>query len=261
MARCLTLDRKLSKGSWPGLLPEVTFYCNNSENSSTKFPAQLLMTGRLPVSPIDALIETLSLSVTDSHEHHLERLKERKDELNRIVRENDELSKVKRQSRYDKNARRAEIEPGDFILERNETRTDSLDVRYKGPFEVVARRGANLKIKRDRGSKWVHANRCKLYEGEGNDMNITIPGTISEESGVTEANIEPEEPAQSEGAAEVEVETDGTTENYGNTEATGITIEQRRYPKRDRKPKSYEDYIYLTKVGLNRGFRIRIDCH
>ena len=50
VARCITLDRQLSKGSWPGLLPEITFYCNNVENSSTKVSPQMLMYGRQPGS-------------------------------------------------------------------------------------------------------------------------------------------------------------------------------------------------------------------
>ena len=39
IAQCLTLDRKLEKDAWPSILTEATFYCNNTENSSTKFSA------------------------------------------------------------------------------------------------------------------------------------------------------------------------------------------------------------------------------
>ena len=53
VARCLTLDRNLEEDAWPRILTEVTFYCNNMENSSTKYSAQLLNTGRQPTSPID----------------------------------------------------------------------------------------------------------------------------------------------------------------------------------------------------------------
>ena len=34
--RFLLLERNLEKGSCPSLLPEVTFYCNNLDNSSSK---------------------------------------------------------------------------------------------------------------------------------------------------------------------------------------------------------------------------------
>ena len=52
-------------------------------------------------------------------------------------------------------------------------RTDSLDVKYKGPFGVVARRGTNFEIKRARGTKWVHANRCRYYIGSGGGESIS----------------------------------------------------------------------------------------
>ena len=65
------------------------------------------------------------------------------------------------------------IEPADYVMERNETRKDSLDVKYKGPFRVVARRGTNFKIKRARGNKWVHANRYKYYSGSGGGESIS----------------------------------------------------------------------------------------
>ena len=51
VARCLTLDRNLPKESWPDILPEVAFYCNNAENSSTKFSPQQLMFGSNPYHP------------------------------------------------------------------------------------------------------------------------------------------------------------------------------------------------------------------
>ena len=56
VTRCLTIDRGLEKDAWSSILTEVTFYCNNIENSSTKF--HLLSTGRQPTSPIDAWIAT-----------------------------------------------------------------------------------------------------------------------------------------------------------------------------------------------------------
>ena len=58
----------------------------------------------------------------------------------------------------------------------NETRQDSLDPRYDGPFEVLERKGPDVKLKvgksfqegnggshREFVNKWVHLDRCKEY--------------------------------------------------------------------------------------------------
>ena len=84
VARCLTLDRRLSKESWPEILPEVSFYCNNFENSSTKFSPQRLMTGRQPTSPIDAMISRKDLNQTLSHTVHIEELEGISAELEKL---------------------------------------------------------------------------------------------------------------------------------------------------------------------------------
>ena len=45
---CLFLDRNLSKGSWPQLLPEVAFHCNSMINASSKISPFMLTYGRQP---------------------------------------------------------------------------------------------------------------------------------------------------------------------------------------------------------------------
>ena len=52
--RCLQLDRQLSKGSWPGLLAEVSFHINNMENATSRMSPLLLHLGREPRSPLDS---------------------------------------------------------------------------------------------------------------------------------------------------------------------------------------------------------------
>ena len=76
VARCLTLDRQLAKESWPEILPEVSFYCNNTENASTGFSAQRLMTGRQPLSPIDAAIAK-EWTIEQSYSEHIDKLIEK----------------------------------------------------------------------------------------------------------------------------------------------------------------------------------------
>ena len=262
VARCLTLDRNLSKGSWPSLLPEITFYCNNIENSSTKFSAQLLMTGRQPISPVDAMLATYGKGKTESYEQHLHSLTILKNELHDIARSNDETSKDKRQERTCVYRKQTQICPGDYVLERNEMRTDSLDLRYKGPFQVIDCRGHNIKINRQRGSKWVHKDRCKLYKRGGGEV-VSIP--IQEKSApeyiqndaLPELDITLESESEEQPAAEENPRNDPANggqpeeppnESTGNiapsvTTNSQIPNQQRRYPLRIRKAKEYRDYL------------------
>ena len=263
VARCLTLERELGKGAWPSLLPEVTFYCNNVENSSTKFAAQLLNTGRLPTSPIDAWIRTHEDSAVGTHQQYLDSLLERKKELLAMAAENDRLCKRNVRERSEKRVRRDRIKVGDFIFERNETRSNSLDPKFKGPFRVMGCRGVNVKIDRGRGPKWIHLDRCKLYKGgEGqviipSDYRINNPdreseakssledtsGTLNEEgdSPLQRNNITvPDEPASTE-------ESEGpVSQELNRSEYTNQSHEPiRRYPLRERRPKKYTDYVTL----------------
>ena len=73
VARCLTLERHLFKYSWPEILPEVSFNCNNAENATTGFSSRLLMMGRQPLYPIDAMIAK-RWSHTGSHAQYVEQL-------------------------------------------------------------------------------------------------------------------------------------------------------------------------------------------
>eukprot|EP00800_Vazella_pourtalesii_P010949 TRINITY_DN2656_c0_g2_i2.p1 TRINITY_DN2656_c0_g2~~TRINITY_DN2656_c0_g2_i2.p1 ORF type:complete len:269 (+),score=21.55 TRINITY_DN2656_c0_g2_i2:119-925(+) len=149
VARCLTLDRKLPKESWPEILPEVSFYCNNVENSSTKFSPQRLMTGRQPTSPIDAMISRKDLNQTLSHTVHIEELEGISAELEKLARENDLQAKQLRNDYHNKGAVTPCLKKGDLILEGNETRKDSLDPKFNGPYTVLDSRGTNVKVEKE----------------------------------------------------------------------------------------------------------------
>ena len=255
VARCLMLGRKLEKDAWPSIITEISFYCNNIENASTGFSAQLLMTGRQPLSPVDAILTEDCMGGLRVPQQHIEELKDTKRELQALARERDGISKERMRERYNMSARSSSIKPGDYVFERNETRADSLDPKFKGPFRVIERRGPNLKIERRRGPKWIHANRCKLYEGVGNSI-IVNAGVASqpEENVVVTEEIESMESQQGD-----ETEQDNNDNNEGiETDVSGnegpdeVGLDaaeqpQRRYPLRARKPKVYEDYVVCVR--------------
>ena len=57
---------------------------------------------------------------------------------------------------------------------RHETRKDALDLHFEGPFRVIQRKRANVKIisPRFQDGKWVHLNRCKPW---GNRDIMSLP--------------------------------------------------------------------------------------
>ena len=144
--RCLMLERDLEKGSWPSLLPEATFYCNNLDNASSKVSPHMLAFGRQPRAPIDMLITADNSDPPNSQ--YLQRLVEKKEELIEIARRNHGDSRRVAKKNYDKSKKTSDsdITRGDWVLIKKEQRTNSLDVKFEGPFEVLERRGVIIKL-------------------------------------------------------------------------------------------------------------------
>ena len=251
VARCLTLDRQLPKESWPDILPEVAFYCNNTEIASTKFSAHLLMTGRQPLSPIDAMLSRKGWTDELSHSQHAERLQQLSSEIMSLAAENDRQSRMDRNVSINQGTRLQPFAKGDLVLEANERRKDSLDPKYKWPYTVSDVRGANVKIKKKGKLKWIHVSRCKLFKGGGQiptNSSVVVQAASPEgpegkdPAGSEEqldASFEPIEQEVSDAAGiespqEAELEPD-------EQEVPPLT--QRRYPLRDRRAKKYEDYV------------------
>ena len=65
------------------------------------------------------------------------------------------------------------IERGDSILEKNETRKDALDPKFKGPYKVLDVRDTRVKIQKGRKRRWIHINRCKQFTGGNNKCETT----------------------------------------------------------------------------------------
>ncbi|KAI6650044.1 Retrovirus-related Pol polyprotein from transposon 17.6 [Oopsacas minuta] len=254
VARCLTLDRQLPKESWPDILPEVAFYCNNTQNASTKLSAQLLMTGRQPLSPIDAILSRRKWTEELSHSQQVERLQQLSSELKCLAAENDRISRMDRNFSRNQGTRLHPFAKDDLVLETNERCKDSLDPKYKGPYTVLDVRGANVKIKKKGKLKWIHVSRCKLFK-EGaqlsNNSSVVVQAAVAEgpegnDSGREEqvdASCEPIGQEPSTDTTEIESSTEAELEPDGQEV---LLPTQRRYPLRDRRAKKYDDYVLET---------------
>lgn len=74
-----------------------------------------------------------------------------------------EKAKVARKLRYDKNATKIELVPGDSVIISNEDRL-KLDPWYDGPFTVISTEGPNCTIENAKGKPLtVHKNRIRKF--------------------------------------------------------------------------------------------------
>ena len=103
--RCLQLDRQLAKGSWPGLLTEVSFHINSMENTTTRISPHLLHLGSDPRSPLDAWCTHIQEGERNSHGEYLGALRRKRSELRRIAQENISKNLGKARARYNEDKR------------------------------------------------------------------------------------------------------------------------------------------------------------
>ena len=75
---------------------------------------------------------------------------------------------------------------GDKVLLRKDVR-GPLDCKYEGPYTVLRRVGEDAMNQPPRKDKWVHLNRCKLYE---RSQLVVSPGVLQEEGVMTSPNEE-----------------------------------------------------------------------
>ena len=160
--RCLLLESKMERASWPVLLPEVSFLLNNVSNASTKLSPHMLTFGRQPKVPTDVKYSVAPVG-TSSPEEYLQQLDRTKEVLSDLARINTEQNSIVSKNHYDVGKRDARCKVGETVLLRKEMR-GALDCRYEGPYTILRRSGENVKLSLPENDKWVHLNRCKAYE-------------------------------------------------------------------------------------------------
>ena len=112
------------------------------------------------MSPIDAMIAK-EWAGSCTHAQHLDRLKEMSTELKGIARENDRQARTERNRVRNRGTKSPSFEVGDLVFEKNETRKDSLDPKFIGPYPVSDVRGTSVKISKRNKQKWIHASRTR----------------------------------------------------------------------------------------------------
>ena len=129
---------------------------------------------------------------------------------------------------------------GDRVMIRRNKVEDTLSPRFDGPFEVVQRRGPNVKLHLRRKDKWVHLNHVKRYSGTeptivtADHAAATVRGEIHFQGSEVGPIEDPDEETQIAGL-------EGANSNDDVESATGA---ERRYPDRSRRPpKRFTDFV------------------
>ena len=181
--RCLLLEREIPKTDWTCLLSEVGFVCNSMVNSSTGISPHELMYGNRLRDPIDTLLENSPAPGNPGEGEYVEELKNRQEELQELAAQNSRDAKERIKRTYDRSKKDSIASEGDQVFLRNESRCDSLDPLYIGPYLVTKKRKANVLL-RDLitgKEKWVHLNRCKpLSSRHEVPMGLSVPGPWEE---------------------------------------------------------------------------------
>ena len=262
--RCLQLDRKLPKESWPSLLSEVSFHCNGMNNATSNMSPHLLIRGRQPRCPMDAWCNTLKPCEVNSHGEYLESLLTKQEVLKEIAQGN--ISRNTERIRIKRNEKRnsSHIRAGQSVMLRRNIHQDSLAPRFDGPFVVLKRKGPNVKLRLSTRDKWVHLNHCKVYKKmEPSIIQTSIP-TLEANTGrneddtyqaiqhdLVQAPIEQPEWNGSAGSiSEMGEQTYLENQSSIDEEPTiDVTTPYRRYPLRNkRKPARFSSFIPWSEI-------------
>ena len=167
--------------------------------------------------------------------------------------ENSEKNLGMVRNKYNQDRKESNIERGSKVMLKVNARTNALEPRFEGPYEVIDRKGPDVKLRRRKKIKWHHLSRCKFYSERtltlvpttratvGTDPIIEVSG--SRQNGVNEATSRDQH----------EVVTTGWTRPVDKDNERGDSrevLEARRYPVRERKtPQYFGDAIPWAEVG------------
>ena len=123
-------------------------------------------------------------------------------------------------------------------------RSDALEPRFEGPYEVLDRRGPDVKLKRQRKIKWHHLSRCKLYSG---DTLTLVPSRVTARpNSATEVSVSGQTNVNEANSRERAEPMEGGRKMIGS----GDIPEARRYPVRERKAREhFGEVVPWTEMG------------
>lgn len=145
---------------WDKWIPYYTFAYNTTPHIETNYSPHELIYGKLATLPTDNRDDR---KVCYDIDNYAIELKLRLRKTLEIARNLTYKSKEKTKLVYDKKLNKTELDIGDLVLVKIETRKKNQSP-YKGPYKIVKRLGVNSIIKIDSNEKIFHNNSLKLYK-------------------------------------------------------------------------------------------------
>lgn len=192
---------------------------------------------------IDTIIQSGEHASYSDSGSYLDALKLRNLELQERVAQNIGAAQERMKASYDKKAKvSSNIYPGDWVLVKDEARTNTLAPLFMGPWLVVERLGVNVHLieLKSKRKQTVHLNRCKLSP----NRNLSVE--YDELALYTDSPCFPE----SEVRDIEEVGGQVSEEDTINTELESISPVPRRSTRMRREPDRYGDMeVYWQNKG------------
>ena len=108
----------------------------------------MLTYGSFPRSPTDAWCRNLKGDEVNTHGEFLSTVQERKEQLGNIAMENSEKSLGMVRNKYNQDRKESNIKRESKVMLKVNARTEALDPRFEGPYEVIDRKGHEVKVRR-----------------------------------------------------------------------------------------------------------------
>jgi len=157
---------------WDRYLAPLLFAYREIPNAGTGFAPFELLYGRTPRGPLQILRDVLTAEAPTNEVRtifeYVVRLKERLNSTCQMAQETLGKEQKKRSKYYNAKARERTFKDGDEVLLLLPDSHDKLTMRWRGPYPVEGRRGANdYEINVDGHTRVYHANMIKAYHRRG----------------------------------------------------------------------------------------------
>ena len=167
---------------WDRYLPVLLFAYRETKHASTGFSPFELLYGRTVRGPLAVVRqmwtdEAVDEEVRTTYQYVLD-LRERLDEISEIAKENLRNAKHKQTVYFNKKAKDRSFKVGDKVLLLLTEQHNKLQVKWKGPYEILEKRsGQNYRINMDGKEKTFHINLLRPYIERDtlvNDRNFAV---------------------------------------------------------------------------------------
>ena len=185
MLRCVLEEEDVSVYKWPDALQQVAFLFNASSCISTGMSPYEVMYGDKPDLPITIMTSSYENDARINRREYCEELKCKLESTWNEVGQKMKVEKEKRAMYYNQGKQNKPAEKGDLVYIKDNARSHCLAPKFVGPFEVLWRRGPNIKVKlHENKEKVVHLNNCKIVK----DSNYEIYADTAEPTTVMPSN-------------------------------------------------------------------------